>query len=121
MAGLGRRKRSELLGLARPEFARPEPWLQAGKYVAAVMSECFRLTLARGVTLTCAQTVRELLADDRRWEVRTAGKGPKGQRRYAWARVAAASPGHSLLIRRHLRTGNSLTTPAISPRASPPR
>ena len=33
-AGLGR-KRDELLGLLRPCFARPEPWLQAGKYVSA--------------------------------------------------------------------------------------
>src|ERR1017187_4348326 len=37
-AGLGQRKRSELLGLMRPSFARVEPWLQAGKYVGAVMS-----------------------------------------------------------------------------------
>ena len=38
-AGLALRKRSELLGLLRPCFARTEPWLQAGKYTAAVMSE----------------------------------------------------------------------------------
>src|ERR1700683_4134110 len=38
-AGLALRKRDELLGLLRPCFARPEPWLQAGKYAAAVMSE----------------------------------------------------------------------------------
>jgi SRSO17 transposase len=35
---LGRRKRGDLLGLLRPCFARAEPWLQAGKYVAAVSS-----------------------------------------------------------------------------------
>jgi hypothetical protein len=29
----------ELLGLLRPCFTRVEPWLQAGKYVAAVMSD----------------------------------------------------------------------------------
>jgi hypothetical protein len=29
----------ELLGLLRPCFARVEPWLQAGKYVAAAMSD----------------------------------------------------------------------------------
>jgi hypothetical protein len=73
-------------------------------YVLRVPSN-FRITLARRVTLTCAQTVRELLADDRRWEVRTAGKGSKGQRWYAWAQAATASPRHRLLIRRHLRTG----------------
>ena len=65
----------------------------------------FTVALARGVTLTCAQAVARLLADDRRWEVRSAGKGSKGQRWYAWAQVAAASPRHCLLIRRHLRTG----------------
>jgi DDE superfamily endonuclease len=31
--------RGELLGQLRPCFARVEPWLQAGKYVAAVMSD----------------------------------------------------------------------------------
>jgi hypothetical protein len=34
----GRRKRGELLWLLRPCFSRVEPWLQAGKYVAAVSS-----------------------------------------------------------------------------------
>jgi hypothetical protein len=38
-AGLALRKRAELLGLLRPCFARTGPWLQAGKYTAAVMSE----------------------------------------------------------------------------------
>jgi hypothetical protein len=37
-AALGRRKRAELLELLRPCFARVEPWLQAGKYAAALMS-----------------------------------------------------------------------------------
>jgi hypothetical protein len=37
-AGLGQRKRAELLELMRPWFVRAEPWLQAGKYVSAVMS-----------------------------------------------------------------------------------
>ncbi len=38
-AALARRKRSELLELLRPCFARTEAWLQAGKYAAAVMSQ----------------------------------------------------------------------------------
>jgi hypothetical protein len=38
-AALGGRKRAELLELLRPCFARTGPWLQAGKYAAAVMSE----------------------------------------------------------------------------------
>ena len=37
-AGLALRKRNELLGLLRPCFARTEPWLQAGKYVSALVS-----------------------------------------------------------------------------------
>jgi hypothetical protein len=41
-AALGRRKRGELLGLMRPCFARTEPWLHAGKYAAAVMSDLRR-------------------------------------------------------------------------------
>jgi SRSO17 transposase len=41
-AALARRKRAELLELLRPCFARTEPWLQAGKYAAAVMSDLRR-------------------------------------------------------------------------------
>jgi SRSO17 transposase len=37
--GLGRRKRAELLELLQPCFVRVEPWLQAGKYTAALMSQ----------------------------------------------------------------------------------
>jgi hypothetical protein len=36
---MGRGKRAELLGLLRPCFVRVEPWLQAGKYAAALMSQ----------------------------------------------------------------------------------
>ena len=73
-------------------------------YVLRVPSS-FRLTLAAGVTLTCAQAVTRLLKDARRWEIRSAGQGSKGQRWYAWALLATASPRHHLLIRRHLATG----------------
>jgi SRSO17 transposase len=38
-AALARRKRTELLELLRPCFARTGPWLQAAKYAAAVMSQ----------------------------------------------------------------------------------
>jgi hypothetical protein len=50
----------------------------------------FRLTLARAVTRTCAEVATGLLKGPRRWEVRSAGKGSKGQRWYAWALVAPA-------------------------------
>ena len=36
---MGARKRRELLGLLRPCFVRCEPWLQAGKYVGALVSD----------------------------------------------------------------------------------
>ncbi|MFY9773650.1 MAG: IS701 family transposase [Trebonia sp.] len=39
---MGRRKRAELLELLRPCFTRTEPWLQAGKYAAAVMCDLRR-------------------------------------------------------------------------------
>jgi hypothetical protein len=73
-------------------------------YVLRVPSN-FHLMLARGVTLTCAEAVRSLLTGTRRWEVRSAGKGSKGDRWYGWAHLATASPRHSLLVRRHIKTG----------------
>jgi hypothetical protein len=42
-AGLALRKQNELLGLLRPCFARTEPWLQADKYVSALVSELPRV------------------------------------------------------------------------------
>ena len=73
-------------------------------YVLRVPSN-FHITLARGVTLTCAEAARPPLKDTRRWEVRSAGKGSKGDRWYGWAWLATASPRHYLLVRRHLKTG----------------
>ena len=73
-------------------------------YVLRVPSN-FHLTVARGVRLSCKQAAARLLAAARRWEVRSAGKGSKGNRWYAWAWIATASPRHHLLIRRHRMTG----------------
>lgn len=73
-------------------------------YVLRVPSD-FTLTLAAGTKLTCAEAVQRLLKHKRRWEVRSAGHGSKGERWYAWAWLATASPRHHLLIRRHLKTG----------------
>jgi SRSO17 transposase len=72
-------------------------------YILRVPSN-FRIALASGMTLTCAEAVRAL-GSGLRWEVRSAGHGSKGQRWYAWAWAGTASPRHHLLIRRHLRTG----------------
>jgi SRSO17 transposase len=74
-------------------------------YVLRVPSN-FLLTLATGTRLTCADAVTALLKHKRRWEVRSAGAGSKGDRWYAWAWLATASPRHCLLIRRHLKTGD---------------
>ncbi len=65
----------------------------------------FTLVLAPGAKVTCAEAVKRLLRDKRRWEVRSAGKGSRGERWYAWAWIATASPRHHLLVRRHLKTG----------------
>ena len=53
-------------------------------YVLRVPSN-FTLTLAAGTKLTCAEAVKSLLKHKRRWEVRSAGSGSKGERWYAWA------------------------------------
>jgi SRSO17 transposase len=73
-------------------------------YVLRVASN-FTLALAAGTKLTCAEAARALAGHPRRWEVRSAGQGSKGDRWYAWAWIATASPRHHLLIRRHLKTG----------------
>jgi SRSO17 transposase len=73
-------------------------------YVLRVASS-FTLTLAAGTKMTCADTVKKLLKGSRGWEVRSAGAGSKGERWYAWAWVATASPRRSLLVRRHLKSG----------------
>jgi SRSO17 transposase len=76
-----------------------------GQAYALRIASAFMATLATGTRLTCAQAVKRLLGDKRRWEVRSAGAGSKGQRWYARAWLATASPRHCLLIRRHLKTG----------------
>jgi SRSO17 transposase len=65
----------------------------------------FMITLAPGTRVTSTEAVKSLVKGKRRWEVRSAGKGSKGERWYAWAWIATASPRHHLLVRRHLTTG----------------
>ena len=65
----------------------------------------FMITLAPGTKVACAEAVKRLVKDKRRWEVRSAGKGSKGERWYAWAWIGTASPRHHLLVRRHIKTG----------------
>jgi SRSO17 transposase len=72
-------------------------------YMLRVASS-FPLALPGGVTLTCKQAAVRL-GSGRGWEIRSAGKGSKGERWYAWAWLGTASPRHHLLVRRHLATG----------------
>jgi hypothetical protein len=51
---------------------------QRGQGYLLRVPSTFRLTLARGVTMTCAHAAARLLAGARRWEVRSAGAGSKG-------------------------------------------
>jgi hypothetical protein len=52
---------------------------QRQAYVLRVASN-FMITLPGGTKLTCAEAARQLARDARRWEVRSAGKGSKGDR-----------------------------------------
>jgi SRSO17 transposase len=73
-------------------------------YVLRVASS-FTLAFAAGITMTCADAVKKLLRGKKAWEVRSAGKGSKGERWYARAWLSTGSPRHSLLVRRHLKSG----------------
>jgi SRSO17 transposase len=64
----------------------------------------FRLILASGKKLTCADAASQPLAR-KHPEIRSAGTGSKGGRWYGWSWLATASPRHYLLIRHHLKTG----------------
>ena len=77
---------------------------QGQAYVLRVASN-FSLALAPGIAMTCEEAVRKLLKRKRDWEVRSAGKGSKGERWYAWGWIATGSPRRTLLVRRHLKTG----------------
>ena len=78
---------------------------QRGQAYVLRVATTFMLQLAAQTRMTCAQAVKQLGRDKRRWEVRSAGAGSKGQRWYAWAWIATASPRHHLLVRRHLQSG----------------
>jgi SRSO17 transposase len=77
---------------------------QGQAYVLRIPSN-FVITFAAGTKMTCAEAVPAVLKHKRRWEVRSAGHGSKGERWYAWAWIATASARHHLLIRRHLKSG----------------
>jgi SRSO17 transposase len=59
-----------------------------------------RIHLPSGARVRADATLSILTA--RSWQVASCGPGSKGERRYAWAWLATASPRHFLLIRRSL-------------------
>jgi hypothetical protein len=72
---------------------RLREFLEASQQAYVLRVPCsFHLALARGCTCTCTEVATGLCKDPRRWEVRSAGRGSKGERWYAWALVATASP-----------------------------
>ncbi|MFG1711180.1 transposase [Nonomuraea sp. M3C6] len=77
---------------------------RAQAYVLRIRTT-FTLTLGGGTCLTCEQVVAKYLKQKRKWTIRSAGDGSKGERTYAWAWIATASPAHFLLVRKHRTTG----------------
>ncbi|HEY0691033.1 MAG TPA: hypothetical protein VGD71_18595, partial [Kribbella sp.] len=77
---------------------------QGQAYVLRIRAT-FTLTLGGGTCLTCEQVVTKHLKQKRKWTIRSAGDGSKGERTYAWAWIATASPTHFLLVRKHRTTG----------------
>src|SRR5258708_7122819 len=61
--------------------------------------------LGGGRAVGCAEGAPTPLRPRARWMLARAGTGSKGERGYAWAWIAPASPRHCLLIRRHLSPG----------------
>ncbi|HXL92371.1 MAG TPA: transposase [Streptosporangiaceae bacterium] len=78
---------------------------ERGQAYALRVASSFTLTIAAGTRMTCKEAVKKLAEGSKGWEARSAGQGSKGERWYAWAWIGTASPHHSLLVRRHLKTG----------------
>lgn len=64
----------------------------------------FHLTLETGHKIRADVAVATYLKAGTRWQVCSVA-GSKGERAYAWGWMAARSPQHYLLIRKHLQTG----------------
>jgi SRSO17 transposase len=87
-------------------------------YVLRVRS-AFALTLGGGTCLTCSQAVAKHVKHKRMWTIRSAGSGSKGERTYAWAWIATASPTHYLLVRKHRTTGELAYHYCFAPEGQP--
>lgn len=64
----------------------------------------FYLTIRNGCILTCEDAVKKMIRREN-WEIRSAGRGSKGERWYAWAWIKV-DERHCLLVRRHLNSGD---------------
>ena len=64
----------------------------------------FYLTFRDESVLACEDAVKKMLRA-RNWEIRSAGRGSKGERWYAWAWIMV-DDRHCLLVRRHLSSGD---------------
>ena len=73
---------------------------KAGKGYVLGVPVNFRITLPSGRTAAIAAVAA--MTPGTAWETRSCGPGCKGQRDYAWAWAATASPRHRALIRRSL-------------------
>ena len=80
-------------------------YLEEGKqaYVLRVPKN-FTLTFSDGKSLACEDAVKKMVRA-RNWETRSAGKGSKGERWYAWAWIRVGER-RSLLVRLHLQSGD---------------
>jgi SRSO17 transposase len=80
---------------------RLRAWLEdhATGYVLGI-PKSMRIAFAPGVKERADAVLKTLTKGD--WTIDSCGNGSKGDRRYAWAWAATASPRHHLLIRRNL-------------------
>jgi SRSO17 transposase len=76
----------------------------AGQAYVLRVRKNFFLNLRDGRVLACEDAVKKLLRPGN-WEIRSAGKGSKGERWYAWAWIQV-DDRHCLLVRRHLNSGD---------------
>jgi hypothetical protein len=112
---LALRKRAELLEGLRPCFARPEPWLQAGKYLRAVMRELPELngwSIARDAGDRTPDKTQRLL-NHAAWDTLAATGVVAGSRQQGWMRQRARTAAGAAAWRsaRSTRPGRKSTAP----------
>jgi SRSO17 transposase len=82
-------------------------WLEQHQtgYVLGIPKSA-QITLGSGRRTRADATLK--MIKPKAWTIASCGAGSKGERRYAWAWVATASPQHHLLIRRNLAKPDDL-------------